>query len=148
MLAEAMADKWANDLTMDGISQDVYKHLVEKSIKRFTHAPLLIVASIGMEDMDTYPDQIRQKIERTMAIQSLAAAVQNILLAAHSEGLGSCWFCAPLFCQDTVRKILRAPGTIEPQALITLGYPSEEVETPPRKPLAEVVFKDRWGEKF
>jgi len=36
--------------------------------------------------------------ERIMATQSVALAVQNLLLAAHDRGLGACWMCAPLFC--------------------------------------------------
>jgi F420 biosynthesis protein FbiB-like protein len=147
-LAEAMATEWAKDLARDCVSPDACKQLVKDSIERFTDAPLLIVAFLTMEDMDTYLDEKRQKIEHTMAVQSLAAAVQNVLLAAHSEVLGSCWFCAPLFCQDTVRKVVKAPENVEPQALITLGYPSEEVETPSRKPLRELAFKNRWGERF
>lgn len=147
-LAEAMAEEWAQDLVKDGVPPDIRKGLVEDSIDRFVHAPVLIVASVAMEDMDVYPDERRQESEHLMATQSLAAAIQNLLLAAHSEGLGSCWFCAPLFCKDTVRRVLMIPSNVEPQALIALGYPSERVDPPPRKPLEEVVFKDCWGEGF
>jgi len=80
-----------------------------------------------------------------MATQSLAAAIQNILLAAHAKGLGACWFCAPLFCQETVRRVLGMPDEVEPQALIVIGYPAEQPEPPPRKSLKEIVFKDYWG---
>ncbi len=80
-----------------------------------------------------------------MAVQSVAAAIENILLAAHAEGLGSCWFCAPLFCQDVVRKVLRVPRYVAPQALITLGHSAEQVEPPPRKVLQEIVYQDCWG---
>ena len=147
-LAEAMATAWARDMTTDGVPPSVRERLVKDSIDRFTGAPVLIVASITMEDMDDYLEERRQKIEHAMATQSLAAAVQNMLLAAHSAGFGSCWFCAPLFCQDVVRKILRIPGNVEPQALITLGFPSGRVDPPSRKPLKEVVFRDYWGEEF
>jgi len=147
-LAEAMADEWAEDLARDGVSPDVRRDLVESSVGRFTQAPVLIIASITMEEMDKYPDEGRQEFEHLMATQSLAAAIQNMLLTAHSEGLGTCWFCAPLFCQNVVRKVLGIPHNVEPQALVTLGYPSEQPEAPPRKPLGEVVFKSRWGENF
>jgi len=98
-----------------------------------------------MEDMDSYPDERRQRAERTMAIQSVAASVQNFLLAASALGLGACWYCAPLFCPDVVREILGIPEGVEPQALIAVGYPNEEPEPPPRKPLEEVVYLERWG---
>ncbi|MFQ6094502.1 MAG: nitroreductase family protein [Candidatus Bathyarchaeia archaeon] len=147
-LAEAMAEVWAEDLTRDGVSVDIRRSLVESSIERFTEAPMLIIACTTMEEMDRYPDERRQRLEHLMATQSLAAAIQNILLAAHSEGLSSCWFCAPLFCQDVARKVLGIPRDVEPQALITLGYPSEQPDPPPRKPLEEVIFRNRWGERF
>ncbi len=147
-LAESMAEKWAKDLSADNVSADVIVRLVEGSIERFVQAPVIIVASITMEEMDKYPDQSRQLIEQLMATQSLAAAIQNLLLAAHAEGLGACWFCAPLFCQDVVKKVLGMPQTVEPQALITLGYPAENPSMPTRKSLDEVIFKNHWGEKF
>ncbi len=144
-LADAMAEEWAEDLVKDGVSPDTRERLIEASIDRFTRAPLLLIASITMEEMNNYPDEERRKFEHLMATQSLAAALQNMLLAAHSMGLGSCWFCAPLFCQDRVRMVLGMPENVEPQALITLGYPSEIPDPPPRKPLEEIVYKNRWS---
>ena len=147
-LAEAMASAWDEDMVMDGVPPSIRRCVVEDSIERFTDAPVLIIASVTMEDMDKYPDERRQKTEHTMATQSLAAAVQNMLLAAHSVGLGSCWFCAPLFCQDVVRGVLKVPDNVEPQALVTLGYPSEKADELPRKPLGEVAFRNSWGDEF
>lgn len=146
-LAEQMADEWIKDMMRDGVPRDTREKLAEASIKQFTSAPVLIVACVTMEDMDTYPDRRRMTYEHIMAAQSLAAAIQNILLAAYSEGLGACWFCAPLFCQDAVREVLRIPEGVEPQALITLGYPSEKPSPPPRKPLREIVYMNYWGGK-
>jgi len=64
-----------------------------------------------------------------------------MLLTAHAEGLGTCWFCAPLFCPELIRETLGIPKDIRPQALITLGYPAERPKTPPRKPLESIVIK-------
>lgn len=147
-LAEAMASDWLRDLERDGVPLEDAKKLAEESIKRFSEAPILIVAAITMEEMHKYPDRRRRRSEHLMATQSLAAAIQNILLAVHAEGLGACWFCAPLFCQETVRRVLRMPRDIEPQALITIGYPAESPEPPPRKPLKEIAFKDYWGKNL
>ncbi|MEM2167344.1 MAG: nitroreductase family protein, partial [Candidatus Bathyarchaeia archaeon] len=107
--------------------------------------PAIIVAAIDMREMHKYPDRRRRRFEHLMATQSLAAAIQNILLAAYAEGLGTCWFCAPLFCQETVKKVLGMPRDVEPQALITVGYPAEKPEPPPRKPLKDIVFLNYWG---
>jgi len=145
-LAKAMASRWDKDMSKNGVPRENRESLIKTSVKRFTNAPILIVACLTMEDMDRYPDKRRQKIEYIMAVQSVAAAIENMLLAAHAEGLGSCWFCAPLFCQDIVRKVLKIPRCVEPQVLVTLGYPAERLEPPPRKPLQKIVYQDRWRE--
>jgi len=141
-LAEAMASRWDKDLIKNGVPLENRKRLLKTSIERFTNAPILVIACLTMEDMDKYVDKRRQKIEYTMAVQSVAAAIENILLAAHAEGLGSCWFCAPLFCKDVVRKVLRLPHHVEPQALVTLGYSAERLDPPPRKFLQKIVYQD------
>jgi F420 biosynthesis protein FbiB-like protein len=145
-LARAMADRWDEDLTKNGVTRENREILTKNSIKQFTGAPVVVVACLTMENMDEYPDKRRQKIEHVMAIQSVAAAIENMLLAAHSEGIGSCWFCAPLFCQGTVRKVLGIPRDVWPQALITMGYPAKEPIPPPRKPFEKIVFQNRWRE--
>jgi len=145
-LAEVMAGEWDKDLSKDGFPPDERERLVKASIETFISSPSLIVACLTMEDMDRYPDKRRQKAEYSMGVQSLAAAIQNLLLAAHAEGLGACWFCAPLFCQKTVKKVLKMPRRVEPQALITIGYPAEKPKAPPRKPLKSVVHRNFWGD--
>lgn len=66
------------------------------------------------------------------------------MLAAHALGLGACWYCAPLFCQQEVRSVLGIPEDVEPQALIALGYPDERPEAPPRYPFEKIVHFDGW----
>jgi F420 biosynthesis protein FbiB-like protein len=99
------------------------------------------VLCLTIAEMDVYPDRRRKKAEFVMAVQSAALAAQNLLLAAHAEGLGACWLCAPLFCPEAVRAALDLPADWEPQALITLGYPAEAGKPAVRKPLAEVVIE-------
>jgi F420 biosynthesis protein FbiB-like protein len=140
-LAKAMADAWLDDLKADGVpEQEALKIVEEESMRRFTESPVLIVVCLTMRDMDRYPDERRMKAEYIMAVQSVAAAVQNMLLAAHVEGLGACWVCAPLFCQGVVKKALKLPEDFEPQAVLTLGYPIGECKPSTRKPLSEIVW--------
>ena len=145
-LAEAMAESWAADIAKDGLNIEPEKFKVR--VERFANAPVLILACLTMDGMDSFSDEKRQKCERDLAMQSLAAALQNMLLAAHAKGLGSCWFCAPGFCKETVRKMLEIPGEVEPEALIAMGYPAEQPPVPSKKPLGDYCFKDKWGEKF
>jgi nitroreductase len=76
-----------------------------------------------------------------MAVQSVGAEIQNLLLSAHAEGLGTCWMCAPLFCKDAVKTVLNLPMSFDPQAFILMGVSNEKPATPRRKPLREVVLR-------
>jgi coenzyme F420-0:L-glutamate ligase/coenzyme F420-1:gamma-L-glutamate ligase len=147
-LSEAMADVWVADMIKDGIPSETRENQRKASAERFTNAPVLIVACLTMKDMLSYADESRQKSERDLAVQSLGAAVQNMLLTAHANGVGACWFCAPIFCKETVRKILKIPDDVEPQALITLGYPAEKPHAKSRKPLETYSYLDYWGKKL
>jgi len=137
-LAKAMMKAWIKDLTADKVNVENREEMTKASIQRFAHAPVLVLACLTMTDMKKYADE-RQQIERDLAIQSLGAAIQNMLLSAHSEGLGACWLCAPAFCKDAVTKALAIPEDLEPQALITLGHSAEKPTVPKRK-LFEDIF--------
>jgi F420 biosynthesis protein FbiB-like protein len=138
-----MADAWAADMAKDGVS--IEQETFNLRVERFATAPALVLACLSMENMAKFPDEERQKCERDLAMQSLAAALQNLLLAAHSLGLGACWFCAPAFCKQTVREVLEIPDEVEPEALIAIGYSAEEPSAPPKKQLGDYCFKDTWG---
>jgi F420 biosynthesis protein FbiB-like protein len=148
VLAEAMATAWVADMTKDGVDVEVRENMAKASVERFTCAPVLVVACLTMKGMAKYADKLRQQCERDLAVQSLGAAVQNMLLAAHAKGLGACWFSAPSFCKETVRKVLNMPQDVEPQALIVLGYPAEKPRAPYRKLLKSCAYFDGWGKKL
>jgi len=75
--------------------------------------------------------------EELYCVQDTAAAIQNMLLAAHALGVGSCWVGA--FSEEGVRRILSLPAGLRPVALVPLGYPAEKPPPRPRRPLREVV---------
>lgn len=138
-LSEAMGEQWRRDLAGDAADPTFIERRVAISHARLTGAAALVIASVSMEEMDSYPDAARAQAEWTMAVQSVALACQNLLLAAHYHGLGACWMCAPLFVPDLVRSVLDLPNVWEPQALITLGYPAE-TKVKERAPLASRVL--------
>lgn len=124
-LAAAMGAQFRADLAADAVNTDEIERQVKRSYERISTAPALIMICLSMADMDQYPDPQRQAAERTMAIQSVALAAQNLLLMAHTVGLGACWMCAPLFCPEVVRTELDLPPDWEAQGLVTVGYPAE-----------------------
>lgn len=138
-LAQAMGKRLRADLEADGVLEAVIHKDTKRSYERITGASVLICLCISMTDMDHYPDEKRSNAEQVMATQSAAMAGQNLLLAAHAAGLGACWMCAPLFCQDVVQHVLELPEDWEPQALLTMGYPAQQRERT-REPLETRVL--------
>jgi F420 biosynthesis protein FbiB-like protein len=124
-LATAMGIRLRRDRLDDSDEAHIVEADANRSYQRLTGAPAIIVVCMSEEDMDTYPDKRRSQAEYVMAVQSVAMAGQNLLLAIHADGLGACWLCAPLFCPDVVVDVLGLPKTWQPQGLITIGYPAD-----------------------
>ena len=139
-LAVAMGARLEADRRRDGDDPEAIRIDVARSFARITGAPVVLLVCMTLEHMDAYADAHRSEAERMMAVQSTAMATQNLLLAAHAEGLGACWMCAPLFCPDVVRAALELPKAWQPQGLVTLGYPLEPGKIRPRKPVAEILL--------
>lgn len=145
-LAQKMADAWVADLAKDGTVAEESKRL--ERIERFANAPGLVIACLTMDGLRKYPDEKRQSYERDLAVESLGAGLENLLLMAHALGLGACWYCAPSFCKDIVRSVLKIPELIEPSALIVMGYPAESPPVPPKKALRDYCYLDVYGKAF
>lgn len=139
-MADAMAARFRQDLQADGLPEEKVEELVQRGYRRLTEPPVAVVVCRTMEDMDRYADQRRSQAEAQMAVQSVALAGGHLLLAAHAEGLGACWVCAPLFVQDIVRQQLDLPESWQPEGVIIMGWPDESGRDRARKPLDEVVL--------
>jgi F420 biosynthesis protein FbiB-like protein len=132
-LAEAMAQDFERDLSRDGVPSDKIQVQIERSKERITSAPVAILLCLDMSEMDSYPDEKRETAERMMAIQSVAAAGLQLLLAVHAEGLGGVWACWPLFAQETIKNTLNLSETWEPQGMFFVGYAVDIPEVRERK---------------
>ena len=137
-LADAMAEDFERDLRQDGVPTEKIQAQIKRSKDRLTSAPVVILLCLDMSEMDAYPDKKRQQAERTMAIQSVAAAGLQLLLAAHAEGLGGVWVCAPLFAQETIQKTLNLSISWEPQGMFYVGYVAQSPEPRERKSIESV----------
>lgn len=76
-------------------------------------------------------------------LQSAAACIQNLLLAAQAYGLGACWICT-LPTKSFLIKLFNISSNYSPIAYVLLGYPSSKtIENIPRKNLLEeIVFEN------
>jgi len=84
----------------------------------------------------------------------LAACMENMILEAHSLGIGSCWVHAPVAgTRDAVKfkKLLKIPtgmGEYKVLAVLSLGWPLEGQPRPrPKKPLEAIVYWEEFGRK-
>ncbi|MCY0865570.1 MAG: 5,6-dimethylbenzimidazole synthase, partial [Sulfobacillus sp.] len=85
-------------------------------------------------------------------LMSVACAIENIWLAARAEGVAVGW--VSMYQKDDIREILGIPESIDPVALLSLGYTPHFPDEPGlqragwarRLPLADIVFRERWGE--
>jgi nitroreductase len=76
------------------------------------------------------------KLLETPSLQSVAAAIQNMLLKAHSIGLGTLWICDIYYATKALTKHLGKPWTLV--AAVTLGWPAEAPAPRPKKTISEV----------
>ena len=141
VLAEAMGATWRQNLEMDQQSAEVVNIRLDKSRQRIFNAPVLIIPCLYLEDLDRYPDEKRQADETIMAIQSLGAAIQNMLLMTYDLGLDAGWMCAPLFCPEVVCEALELDTRLIPHAMITVGYAATDPKRRERLPLSTLVVR-------
>jgi F420 biosynthesis protein FbiB-like protein len=135
-----MGDAWRRNLEMDGQETEIVNTRLEKSRLRILNAPVMIVPCLYLEELDRYPDEQRQADETTMAIQSIGAAIQNMLLMAYDLGLDAGWMCAPLFCPEAVCETLALDKRLIPQAMIIMGYAAGDPKRRARLPLNSLII--------
>ena len=81
---------------------------------------------------------------------SVCCAVQNIWLAARTEGIGVGW--VSILSNETLRDVLNIPGHVVPVAYLCLGHvskfePRPDLETSgwlPRLKLDDVIYHEKW----
>jgi F420 biosynthesis protein FbiB-like protein len=134
-LANGMGARWRNDLLGDGVSRARVEDLVDASHQKLTGAPALVVGCLTWDGLDRYPDEPRRRAEWGMALLSLGAAVENMMLAAADHGLASCWIAAPIFCPPEARDALALPAEWLPHAMVMVGVPDPSYEGRPRPPI-------------
>lgn len=113
----------------------------------FEHAPVLIVVFMEAYDAGTdrllarmgYSAEDVKRLRPSPGLQSVSAAVQNMLLAAHSLGYGSCWMTGPTVAQEAFEKLLGYGKEKSIAALLPLGVPDESPPVRNRKTLEEIV---------
>ena len=109
------------------------------SVKIMEQAPVtaFVFSASGLSPWQ--PHSVEQMIDAVVDVQSVGAAIQNLLLAAQDQGLGSLWICDVFYAYDELCGLLGTAGQLV--AAVSLGYADEAPAARPRKPMGEMV---RW----
>ena len=102
-------------------------------------APIFIVVVAEPEKAERY---YGTRGARLYTIQNCAAAMENMLLTAHSLGLGACWVGA--FDEDEIFRILTLPEEKTVQGVIVIGYADEAPQPPPKFRIEHMMFFEKW----
>jgi len=102
----------------------------------FTQAPLVLgVVAVPGEAWRRMDGKPYDEVDATIAMD-------HLVLAAASLGLGTCWVAA--FDPSAAREVLGLPDGVEPVAFTPLGYAADEPRQKKRRPLDELVKYERW----
>ncbi|MBK9444840.1 MAG: 5,6-dimethylbenzimidazole synthase [Betaproteobacteria bacterium] len=131
----------------EGAKQEIYREL---KLEGILESPVNILITCDRDRAG--PVVIGRTHIKAMDIYSSVCAVQNLWLAARSEGLGVGW--VSIFHQQALKEILGLPERIIPIAYLCLGQVSHFKEKPeleaagwrPRLPLDELVYFEQWGQ--
>ena len=95
-----------------------------------------------------------QKASPRWHAKDTCIAMENMVLAATGEGLGTCWI--GYFNEKTIREMLKIPSRLRIVALLALGYSKEKTDITakfahlirPTKKLDKIAYLDEFGERF
>ena len=113
----------------------------------FENAPVVIAVFMEGYDAGTekllarmgYPAEDIMRLRPLPGLQSVAAAIEHMLLAIHALGYGSCWMTGPLVAQEAFEKLLGYGKEKSIAALLPIGVPDEHPQARPRKALEELI---------
>lgn len=117
-------------VTEDNIKKELSKGLFNRFIK---DSPLTIVgcANTGA------------RLTGKWSIVDTTIALQNMVIAAWTMGIGSCWIGD--FKEEKVKELLQIPNKWKVVALIPFGYPAEQPKPKKKKPVTELVSFNKFS---
>ena len=121
---------------VDGLLAKINSQKAKNEVRSYTQyftffADAPCVIAVVMKPYDSTTARILKMYEKntqyasTAGVQSVAASIENMLLAATALGLGSCWMTGPLIAKEALQKILKIEPPNELLALVPIGYPAE-----------------------
>ncbi len=103
-------------------------------------APLHIIACSEAQRLEA---NYGEKGEKIFSLQNATAALQNMIIAAHAQGLGSCWVGA--FDELKFKELLGIPENVVVAGVLTIGYAAEKPKEPQKMAIENITFVEKWG---
>jgi len=109
---------------------------LRQAISELTHYSKIVMAAQVLITvfLDTEKSYHREK-----DIQAIGACLQNMLLEAHSLGLGTVWLGEIIRSNEQIKAILGLTSELDLMAVVALGHPDERPKSVKRKPLADLI---------
>jgi nitroreductase len=79
-------------------------------------------------------------------IQDASLMAENMVIAAESFGMGSCFLGVAPYIADRIAKKYKFPPRVFPLVQLVMGYPAENPPTRPRYPIRFSLFEDKYPE--
>jgi nitroreductase len=99
--------------------------------------PVTIVGCADTAAVDHRPAMKAAYKQRALAIIDVSIALQNMVIAAWAQGVGSCWIGD--FRESHVKSLLKIPDQWRVVALLTLGYPVKLPQSRTKKPFEDII---------
>lgn len=130
----------------------LYSVLLNRKKKNPFGAPLLFTLCVDMHKLELimarrgWQTASNNLSLLVFGMQDTAYAAENMVIAAESLGMGSCFLGMTPYKATQVQKAYHLPQRVFPLVELTMGYPAEECPPRPRYPLEYTLFEDRYPE--
>jgi len=128
-----------------------YSILLSRNRKRNPfHAPILFTICVDSHKFEKIMKQRGWKLVTNdltllfFGIQDAAYAAENMVTAARSLGLGSCFLGGAIYRADKIAQEYKLPKRVFPIVQLAMGYPAENPKPRPRYPLEFTLFENRY----
>lgn len=135
LLGDAFRSGWNAKREADGYRPSRFADSMQRYVDRFEQTPVVVLVCL-----------VRYRSPSPYEGASVYPACQNLLLAARALGYGGALTMWHLGVEVALRELLEIPHEAALSACITLGVPEGNHGPVKRKPLADVVFDDTWGQ--
>lgn len=130
------AQKWEFVVLTD---KDTIEMVRKTSPGLFSSPPAMVVICSRRKPEATY-------WQKYLLACDCAMAAQNLMLAAYALGLGTC--VALSFSNIAIKELLEIPEGVEPELVVTVGYPAESPTPPKRKEISQIAHLNAYGKEF